>query len=145
MTLDKRINDDLQQKLGIQMDIVRRKKEFDFEKAKLAGKKLKEHFIDPIIFPIQVNGIRNCERIFSFRFKRLGRELANLRIELEMKTREAAKKKKWVLNSNVTQWYYEIRKENRNFYEVITNKIEFMGKVMKNIKKNFVLTYKTLL
>lgn len=94
MILDKRINNDLQQKLDYQMDTVRRKKEFDFEKARLAGKKLIEHFIDPIVFPIQVIGIRNQESIFSFRFKKLGKELVKLRIELEMKIREAAKKKK---------------------------------------------------
>lgn len=94
MILDKRINNDLQQKLDIQMDTVRRKKEFDFEKAKLAGKKLIEHFIDPIVFPIQVIGIKNHESIFSFRFKKLGKELVKLRIELEMKIRESAKKKK---------------------------------------------------
>lgn len=94
LVLDKRISNDLQQKLDIQMDVVRRKKEFDFEKAKLAGKKLMEHFLDPIVFPIQVIGIRNRESIHSFRFKKLGKELVRLRSELEMKTREAAKKKK---------------------------------------------------
>lgn len=94
MVLDKRINDDLQQKLNIQMETVRRKKEFDFEKARLAGKKLIEHFIDPIVFPIQVIGINNSQSIFSFRFKKLGRELVKLRIEFEMKIREAAKKKR---------------------------------------------------
>lgn len=94
MTLDERICNDLQQKLDIQMEIVRRKKEFDFEKAKLAGKKLMEHFIEPINFPIQVNSIRNNQSIYSFRFKKLGKELVKLRSELEMKIREAAKKKK---------------------------------------------------
>lgn len=94
MILDKRISNDLQQKLDIQMEIVRRKKEFDFEKAKLAGKKLIEHFIEPIYFPIQVIGIRNRASVFSLRFKKLGKELVKLRSELEMKIREAAKKKK---------------------------------------------------
>lgn len=94
LVLDKRISNDLQQKLDIQMEVVRRKKEFYFEKAKLAGKKLMEHFLDPIVFPIQVIGIRNQESIYSFRFKKLGKELVRLRSELEMKIREAAKKKK---------------------------------------------------
>lgn len=94
MILDKRITNDLQQKLDIQMDIVRRKKEFDFEKARLAGKKLMEHFIDPIVFPIQVISIRTQESVFSFRFKKLGKELVKLRSELGLKIREAAKKKK---------------------------------------------------
>lgn len=94
LTLDDRIIDDLQQKLDIQMDIVRRQKEFDFEKAKLAGKKLMEHFIEPIIYPIEVIGIKNGLSVFSFRIKKLGKEFYNLKEEVEEKLEAALKKKR---------------------------------------------------
>ncbi|KAG5669779.1 hypothetical protein PVAND_000072 [Polypedilum vanderplanki] len=89
--LDDRITDDLQQKLDIQMEIVRRQKEFDYEKARLAGKKLMEHFIDPIIYPIEVIGIQNNLSVFSFRIKKLGKEFLQLKEELKIKKEEAAK------------------------------------------------------
>lgn len=94
LTLDDRIIDDLQQKLDIQMDIVRRQKEFDFEKAKLAGKKLMEHFIEPIIYPIEVIGIKNGLSVFSFRIKKLGKEFYKLKEEVEEKLEAALKKKR---------------------------------------------------
>ena len=76
------------------MDIVRRQKEFDFEKAKLAGKKLMEHFIEPIIYPIEVIGIKNGLSVFSFRIKKLGKEFYSLKEEVEEKLEAALKKKR---------------------------------------------------
>lgn len=94
LELDSRISDDLQQKLDIQMDVVRRKKEFDYERVKLAGKKLMEHFIDPIDFPIQVIGVNNGKTVHSFRIKKLGKDFYHLKNEMELKIREAANKKR---------------------------------------------------
>lgn len=94
LELDDRISDDLQQKLDIQMDVVRRKKEFDYEKVKLAGKKLKEYFIDQIDFPIQVIGVNNGKTVFSFRIKKLGNDFYHLKDEMELRMRHAAKKKR---------------------------------------------------
>lgn len=94
LKLDERITEDLQEKLDFQMSIVRRKKQFDFEKVKLAGKKIKEHFIDPIDFPIQVIGINNGKSVFSFRIRKLGEDFFRLEDEWRMKkTQELAKKK----------------------------------------------------
>jgi hypothetical protein len=90
--LDDRITDDLQQKLDIQMDIVRRQKEFDFEKARLAGKKLLEHFIEPIIYPIEVIGINNNLSVFSFRIKKLGKDFNRLKEELRIKKEEVSRR-----------------------------------------------------
>lgn len=92
LDLDHRISDDLQQKLDIQMDVVRRKKEFDYERVKLAGRKLMEHFIDPVDFPVQVVGINNEKTVYSFRIKKLGDDFYHLRDEMDMKIRQAAKK-----------------------------------------------------
>lgn len=94
LELDERISDDLQQELDIQMDIVRRKKAFDYEKVKLAGKKLKEYFIDPVDFPIQVIGINNLTTVYSFRIKKLGNDFYLLKHEMELKMRQASKKKR---------------------------------------------------
>lgn len=76
------------------MEVVRRKKAFDYEKVKLAGKKLKEYFIDPIDFPIQVIGINNGKTVYSFRIKKLGNDFYHLKSEMELKIRQAAKKKR---------------------------------------------------
>ncbi|CRK89887.1 CLUMA_CG003434, isoform A [Clunio marinus] len=94
--LDDRISNDFQQKLDILMDVVRRKKEFDYEKVKLAGKKLLEYFIDSIDFPIQVIGINNRKSVHSFRIKKLGKDFYHLRDGVELKLREAAKNKRMV-------------------------------------------------
>lgn len=94
LELDERISKDLQQKLDFQMDVVRRKKEFDYEKAKLAGKKLMQHFIDPIDFPIMVIGIKNSKTVYSFRIKKLGADFHHLRSEMEMRMMQAAKFKR---------------------------------------------------
>lgn len=94
LELDSRISDDLQQKLDIQMEVVRRKKEFDYERVKLAGKKMMEHFIDPIDFPIQVIGVNNGKTVYSFRIKKLTKDFYHLKDEMELKIREAAKKKR---------------------------------------------------
>lgn len=76
------------------MDVVRRKKEFDFEKVKLAGRKLKEHFIDPIEFPIKVNGINNGKTVYSFRVRKLKENFSMLQDEMEMRVGQAALKRK---------------------------------------------------
>jgi hypothetical protein len=94
LELDDRISDDLQERLDRQMDVVRRKKEFDFEKVKLAGRKLKEHFIDPIEFPIKVNGINNGKTVYSFRVRKLGETFARLNDEMEIRMRQAAIKRR---------------------------------------------------
>lgn len=94
LELDPRISEDLQQKLDLQMDVVRRKKEFDYERVKLAGRKLMEHFIDPVDFPIQVIGVTNGKTVYSFRIKKLGDDFKQLKIELEIKLRQEAKKKR---------------------------------------------------
>jgi hypothetical protein len=94
LELDDRISDDLQERLDRQMDVVRRKKEFDFEKVKLAGRKLKEHFIDPIEFPIKVNGISNGKTVYSFRVRKLGETFARLHDEMEIRMRQAAIKRR---------------------------------------------------
>lgn len=94
LELDARITDDLQEKLDRQMDVVRRKKEFDYEKVKLAGKKLKEHFIDPIDFPVQVSGINNKKSVFSFRIRKLGENFASLQKQIEFKIKQATIKKR---------------------------------------------------
>lgn len=93
LELDDRITDDLQDKLDRQMDVVRRKKEFDYEKVKLAGRKLKEHFIDPIDFATQVNGINNGKTVYSFRIRKLGEGFTRLQEEIELRIRHAATKK----------------------------------------------------
>lgn len=93
LELDDRITDDLQDKLDRQMDVVRRKKEFDYEKVKLAGKKLKEHFIDPIDFPIQVIGINNGKTVYSFRIRKLGENFNRLQEEMELKMRHTKKRR----------------------------------------------------
>jgi hypothetical protein len=74
------------------MDIVRRKKEFDFERVKLAGKKLSAHFIDSIDFPIRVIGVSNRKTVYSFRIKKLGAEFHHLKEEVELHIRQAATK-----------------------------------------------------
>lgn len=94
LELDSRISEDLQQSLDIQLEVVRRKKEFDYERAKLAGEKLMAHFIDPIHFPIQVIGINNEKTVYSFRIKRLGSDYFQLRNEMELKIQEDAKRKR---------------------------------------------------
>lgn len=76
------------------MDVVRRKKEFDYERVKLAGRKLMEYFIEPVDFPVQVIGINNNKTVYSFRIKKLNDNFFHLRDELELKIREAAKKKR---------------------------------------------------
>lgn len=76
------------------MDVVRRRKEFDYERVKLAGKKLMEHFIDPIDFPIQVVGINNGKTVYSFRVKKLSDDYFHLQDEMEIKLREVAKRKR---------------------------------------------------
>lgn len=76
------------------MDVVRRKKEFDYEKVKLAGRKLMEHFIDSVDFPIQVVGITNRKTVYSFRIKKLGDDFYRLKDEMELKIRRAAMKKR---------------------------------------------------
>jgi hypothetical protein len=94
LELDDRITNDLQDKLDRQMDVVRRIKEFDYEKVKLAGRKLKEHFIDPIDFPIQVIGINNGKSVYSFRLRKLGEEFDRLHEEMESKIRQASIKRR---------------------------------------------------
>lgn len=95
MELDSRITFDLQDKLDRQMDVVRRKKEFDFEKVKLAGKKLIEYYIAPLHeFPIEVIGINNGKSVYSFRIKKLDDDYFQLKDDLEVKIRENAQKKK---------------------------------------------------
>lgn len=94
LKLDKRITADLQEKLDFQMSIVRKKKQFDFEKVKLAGKKLLEYFIDPIDFPIQVIGINNGKSVYSFRIKKLGEDFHRLEQELRIKKKQEMKNKK---------------------------------------------------
>jgi hypothetical protein len=76
------------------MDVVRRQKEFDFEKARLAGKKLMEHFIEPIVYPIEVIGIQNGLSVFSFRIKKLGKDFSRLKDELRMKKDEAMRRQR---------------------------------------------------
>lgn len=94
LELDNRISEDHQQKLDILMDVVRRKKEFDYERVKLAGRKLMEYFIEPIDFPIQVIGINNAKTVYSFRIRKLGNDYFHLKDEMEHKIRQAAKKKR---------------------------------------------------
>lgn len=95
LELDNRITYDLQDKLDRQMDVVRRKKEFDFEKVKLAGKKLIEYYIAPLHeFPIEVIGINNGKSVYSFRIKKLDDDYFHLKDDLEEKIRENAQKKK---------------------------------------------------
>lgn len=95
LELDNRITYDLQDKLDRQMDVVRRKKEFDFEKVKLAGKKLIEYYIAPLHeFPIEVIGISNGKSVYSFRIKKLDDDYFHLKDDLEEKIRENAQKKK---------------------------------------------------
>lgn len=94
LKLDERITDDLQEKLDFQMSIVRRKKQFDFEKVKLAGKKIKEYFIDSIDFPIQVIGINNKKSVFSFRIRKLGDDFFRLEDEWRVKKKQEMSKKK---------------------------------------------------
>lgn len=94
LELDSRISEDLQQKLDILMDTVRRKKEFDYERVKLAGSKLMVHFVNSINFPIQVIGVENGKNVYSFRIKKLGVDYFNLRDEMEYKIRLDASKKK---------------------------------------------------
>lgn len=92
LELDDRISDDLQQKLDILMDVVRRRKEFDYERVKLAGRKLMEHFINPVDFPIQVVGINNQKTVYSFRIKSLGDDFYHLKNEMDLKIKQAAQK-----------------------------------------------------
>lgn len=95
LELDSRLTDNLQNKLDRQMDVVRRKKEFDFEKVKLAGRKLMEYFIEPLQdFPIQVIGINNDKTVYTFRIRKLGEDYFRLKDELECKIRELSKKKR---------------------------------------------------
>lgn len=94
LKLDERIADDLQEKLDYQMSIVRRKMQFDFERVKLAGRKLKEYFIDPIDLPVQVIGINNGKSVFSFRIRKLGDEFFRLEDEWRMKQKEESAKKR---------------------------------------------------
>lgn len=94
LKLDERITADLQEKLDFQMSIVRRKMQFDFERVKLAGKKLQEYFIDPIDFPIQVTGINNGKCVFSFRIKKLGEDFHRLEQELRIKKKNEKSKRK---------------------------------------------------
>lgn len=94
LELDTRISGNLQHKLDLQMDVVRRKKEFDYERVKLAGRKLMEYFIDPVHFPVQVIGVTNGKTIYSFRIKKLGDDFKYLKKELEQKLRQAAKNKR---------------------------------------------------
>jgi len=94
LELDSRITSDLHDKLERQMDVVRQKKQFDFEKVKLCGKKLMEHFIDPIEHPIQVIGIRNGQSVFSFRIRKLGSDYSRLKDDIEAKLRDLAKRKR---------------------------------------------------
>lgn len=95
LKLDNRITHDLQDKLDRQMEVVRRKKEFEFEKVKLAGKKLIEYYIAPLHeFPIEVIGITNSKSVYSFRIKKLNDDFFHLKDDLEEKIRENAQKKK---------------------------------------------------
>lgn len=59
LELDERITANLQKRFDEEMDLVKRKKEFDVEKARLGGEKLLEYFLEPLdSFPIKVLGIK---------------------------------------------------------------------------------------
>lgn len=59
LELDFRISQSLQKRFQEEMNLFKRKKEFDIEKAKLGGKKLMEYFLDPLdTIPISVAGIK---------------------------------------------------------------------------------------
>lgn len=59
LELDARITANLQKRFDEEMDLVKRKKEFDVEKARLGGQKLLEYFLKPLdSFPIKVLGIK---------------------------------------------------------------------------------------
>lgn len=94
LKLDERITDDLQEKLDFQMSIVRRRMQFDFERVKLAGLKLKSYFIEPIDLSIQVMGIRNGKSVFSFRMRKLGDDFFRLEDEWRLKQKQEMAKKR---------------------------------------------------
>lgn len=76
------------------MSIVRRRMQFDFERVKLAGLKLKSYFIEPIDLSIQVMGIRNGKSVFSFRMRKLGDDFFRLEDEWRLKQKQEMAKKR---------------------------------------------------
>lgn len=59
LELDDRITGNLQNRFDEEMDVVKRKKAFDVEKARVGGEKLEDYFLKPLdSFPIKVLGIR---------------------------------------------------------------------------------------
>lgn len=59
LELDPRITANLQKRFGEEMDLIKRKKEFDVERAQLGGQKLFEYFLKPLdSFPVKVLGIK---------------------------------------------------------------------------------------
>lgn len=59
LEMDPRITANLQKRFDEEMDLVKRKKEFDVEKARLGGEKLVQYFLEPLdSFPIKVLGIK---------------------------------------------------------------------------------------
>ena len=59
LELDRRITNDLQEGLNNELAGIKEQQAFVFEKAKLAGKKLLDYFIEPLQeFPIEVLGIK---------------------------------------------------------------------------------------
>lgn len=97
LILDMRITKNLQEKLAKEMEVIREKQAFEFEKTQIAGKKLIKYFIEPLEdFPIEVVGIKNKKSVYSFRIKKLDEEYYLLKDELEDRIRTEAEKRKWV-------------------------------------------------
>lgn len=66
------------------MNLVKQKKAFEVEKTTIAGKKLKEYFLDPLdSIPIQVLAINQQQSVKSFRMHKLDKEFLASKVDLE--------------------------------------------------------------
>lgn len=95
MELDPRITQDLLDTLEDKMRLVQRKLEFDVEKAKLGGEKIKEFYIDTLeSFPIEVNGIVTEKTVKTFRIRKLTDEFYHSCGDLEERIRKELERRR---------------------------------------------------
>uniref|UniRef100_A0A336MUJ4 CSON006942 protein n=1 Tax=Culicoides sonorensis TaxID=179676 RepID=A0A336MUJ4_CULSO len=100
LELDIRIKENLKKRFDEEMDLVKRKKEFDVEKARLGGEKLFEYFLAPLDgMPIKVLGIKCKTVVESFRIHKLNDDYFASMKDLEERIVKDSERKRMIVSA----------------------------------------------
>lgn len=79
------------------LNLLKRKFDFDIEKSKLLGNKVKEYFLQPLEnYPIKVQGILSNLEVETFKIPKLSDDFYNLRSDVEERIRIDAERRRYL-------------------------------------------------